>query len=379
MSEFQYYEFRALDRPLTAQDKIYIQSLSSRVRPSRDQAIFTYSYGDFRGQPEDLLDRCFDIMLYMANFGVRRLMLRFPKGALDPKLFAPYCVDGCIAISTTKKSLILDLYLTCEDYYDWIEEENDWLDDLVTLRQEILAGDLRSLYLAWLQTAFAENTYGDIAKQIEPPIPPNLKPSSQYSPALSNFVNFFEIDADLIAVAATASSEIEDTQAPEPIADWIAALPETERNAYLLRVVESDTAIGRELLQHLRQCNGRIPEQPSGCAPGTRRLVDLIELGQQQAEAREREAKAAAKRERKRYLLQEIAPRAQALWQDIPQLVARKQARYYDEAVGYLLDLQALAQEQQELAAFTQRVQALRDRYPTLRGFHDRLKRAKLL
>ncbi|MGB0564634.1 MAG: hypothetical protein ACPGVO_22960 [Spirulinaceae cyanobacterium] len=377
MSEFQYYEFRALDRPLTAQDKTYIQSLSSRVRPTRDQAIFTYSYSDLRGKPEELLDRCFDLMLYVANFGVRRLMLRFPNGSIDPAQFAPYAGAYNLTTQTTQKSIILDINLTCEDYYDWIEEENDWLDGLVELRQEILEGDRRSLYLAWLQTALCED--GDNGEEtIEPPIPPNLQ-LKHYSPTLRNFVEFFKIDADLIEVAATASPELEDRQAPEPLADWIAALPDVERDTYLLRVLESDTAIGRELLQLLRQRNGRIPDAASNCAPGTRRLGELLELSQHKSFAREQAATTAAQQERQRYLMQEIAPRAKTLWQNIPRLIAQKQVRAYDEAVGYLVDLQALAQEQQNLAAFTERVRALRDRHPKLRGFHDRLKRAKLL
>lgn len=53
MSEYQYYEFQALDRPLTASEQAYISSLSSRVQLSATNAIFTYSYGDFRGEPKE--------------------------------------------------------------------------------------------------------------------------------------------------------------------------------------------------------------------------------------------------------------------------------------------------------------------------------------
>ncbi|NEO83981.1 MAG: hypothetical protein F6J87_06940 [Spirulina sp. SIO3F2] len=375
MSEFQYYEFQAIDRPLTAADKTHIQSLLSRVRPTKHRAIFTYSYGDFRSNPIDLLDRCFDIMLYVANFGVRQLMIRFPKDLLDSKQFAPYLVDDLLTTQTTKKSVILKINLVCEAYYDWITEENDWLDGLVELRQDILNGDWRSLYLAWLQTAFSEEAYS-LDEQTEPPIPPNLE--KKYSSALKNFVEFFKIDADLIAAAATESLAVDTKQQPEPLADWIAALPEAERNTYLLRVVQGEAQVGLELLQHLRQLHG-VMQYPQGFTQGIRTLAQLLKLGQQRAKARKDAEKVAAKRKRDRYLSEEIAPNTKTLWQQITQLVARKNVKAYDEAVIHLTDLQALAQREQTVMEFNVRVTELRDRYPTLRGFHDRLKRAKLL
>ena len=44
MSEYQYYEFQALDRPWNAKQLAYIRTLSNRVELTPRQAIFTYSY-----------------------------------------------------------------------------------------------------------------------------------------------------------------------------------------------------------------------------------------------------------------------------------------------------------------------------------------------
>ncbi|MBD2312274.1 hypothetical protein H6G20_11425 [Desertifilum sp. FACHB-1129] len=55
MSEYQYYEFQAIDRPLTANEQAEIRKLSSRVQPTPTQAVFVYNYGDFRGNPEEIL------------------------------------------------------------------------------------------------------------------------------------------------------------------------------------------------------------------------------------------------------------------------------------------------------------------------------------
>jgi len=45
MSEYQYYEFQAIDRHLTQEERAAIGELSSRVKPTATSASFTYSYG----------------------------------------------------------------------------------------------------------------------------------------------------------------------------------------------------------------------------------------------------------------------------------------------------------------------------------------------
>lgn len=50
MSEYQYYEFQAIDRPLTQKEQDEIRKRSSRVQLTPNQAISLYHYGDFRRQ-----------------------------------------------------------------------------------------------------------------------------------------------------------------------------------------------------------------------------------------------------------------------------------------------------------------------------------------
>jgi hypothetical protein len=54
----------AENRPLNSADQTYIRSLSSRVQLTANNAQFTYSYGDFRGKPEDVLERCFENQIW---------------------------------------------------------------------------------------------------------------------------------------------------------------------------------------------------------------------------------------------------------------------------------------------------------------------------
>ncbi len=171
--EYQYYEFQALERHLTKAEQDYVQSLSSRVRPTATRAVFTYSHADFPGRPLSVLEKCFDAMLYMANWGSYQLAFRFPKSAVNIQALKSYCVRGVIEVSTTAKYVILNIEIHEEEGGGWIEENNNWLSALLPLRQTILQGDYRVLYLAWLQAA-AVSAYLEEDAQ-EPPVPPNLQ------------------------------------------------------------------------------------------------------------------------------------------------------------------------------------------------------------
>jgi len=146
VSEYQYYEFQALDRPLDATEKAYIESLSSRVELTSTQAKFVYNYGDFRSNPQELLEKCFDVMLYMASWGSRQLIFRFPKSLVNADVFEPYCLEDRITVSTTKNSVILDININDEEMSHWIDSGEGYLSDMVSLRNDLLQGDLRSLY-----------------------------------------------------------------------------------------------------------------------------------------------------------------------------------------------------------------------------------------
>ena len=57
MSEYQYYEFQTVDRPLTEDEQAEISKLSSRVALTPTQAVLTYQFDDFRGRPEKVLEQ----------------------------------------------------------------------------------------------------------------------------------------------------------------------------------------------------------------------------------------------------------------------------------------------------------------------------------
>ena len=83
MSEYQYYEFQAIDRRLTQPEMRELRALSTRAQITSSRFVNFYNYGDFRGSPERLMEQYFDAFLYLANWGTRLVMIRLPSSLLD--------------------------------------------------------------------------------------------------------------------------------------------------------------------------------------------------------------------------------------------------------------------------------------------------------
>lgn len=83
MSEYQYYEFQAVDWPLTEREMRALRGYSTRADITPTRFVNHYEWGDFKGDPVAWVERYFDAFLYLANWGTRELMLRLPRRVLD--------------------------------------------------------------------------------------------------------------------------------------------------------------------------------------------------------------------------------------------------------------------------------------------------------
>lgn len=248
MSEYQYYKFQALDRPLTDADRAFLHSLSSRVEVTATTAAFTYSYGDFRGQPQQVLERCFDVMLYLANWGTKQLLFRLPRSLVNMADFDAYHFPDIIATTITADAVILEINFE-EEPLGWLEG-SDWLERLAPLRDELLNGDFRLLYLAWLkatQIAIDETE----ENPLEPPVPPNLQ---NLSDAQQAFVELVEVDTAVLRAAAQASELV--PLVPTPLELSVAKLAPTEVHDFLLRIAKGEPHIDRQIRARLKELAG---------------------------------------------------------------------------------------------------------------------------
>ena len=54
MSEYQYYEFLAIDRPLDDGEQAAVRALSTRAMISATSFVNEYHWGEFKGDPREL-------------------------------------------------------------------------------------------------------------------------------------------------------------------------------------------------------------------------------------------------------------------------------------------------------------------------------------
>lgn len=71
MSEYPYYEFQAIDRPLDERAMIALRAITSRAIIPTTSLVNGYHWGDFKGDPDRLMDQYFDAHLYVDNWGTR--------------------------------------------------------------------------------------------------------------------------------------------------------------------------------------------------------------------------------------------------------------------------------------------------------------------
>ncbi len=373
MSEYQYYEFLALDRPLTEKQRAELRSISTRAEITATRFVNEYQWGDLKGDPRTMMERYFDAFLYLANWGTRRLMFRLPSGVLDPKTAGQYCSTDTASLIETGGHLILSLYVDREPDDYW-EEPGGQLAAMVQARSELAAGDLRLLYLAWL-LALQSDEVDD--EDTEPPVPAGL---GNLSASLQALVDFFEVDEDLIAVASASSPPV---QEPEGMAGWIASLPEHEKDALLARVTAGEgTQVQALLSRRFRAGSGSPPAAPARTAAelwqaaGDRKTTqaEAAERRRIEAEARRAAAQAAAYSKH----LDQLATRTEAAWEKAAELIETKRPRDYDLAASLLRDLQALADRQEDSAAFRKRFGELRARHQRKPSLLDRFDQAGL-
>jgi hypothetical protein len=226
------------------------------------------------------------------------------------------------------------------------------------------------LYLAWL-IAIQVDSADDDEDLIEPPVPPNL---GNLSCALGSFVDLFGLDEDLIGAAAE-SSPIEEEES-EPIETWVAALPETERNDFLVRMARGESHVASQLVQRLRQLNQQ-PRSAQSEQP-RRSLADLMAIALMQEKNRKAREQQISRQIRIAQL-EALAPKEATLWQEAFRLIELKQSKAYDQAIEYLIDLRDLSEQQGKLPQFIARIQKMRHDYSSRSGLLSRLQQALLL
>ena len=136
MSEHQRYEFCSIYSPLTIEAREEMSSLSSRADIGTHGASYVYNYGNFRGKPEQLLLKYFDVFFYIANWGTAQLMLKYPKRQIDLRHLKKFSIMDTLSIKECGSNVIVDICINNEDGFGWIEDD-EYLPEILELHNEI--------------------------------------------------------------------------------------------------------------------------------------------------------------------------------------------------------------------------------------------------
>ena len=373
MSEYQYYEFQAIDRPLTKADRQALRDLSTRARITATSFTNTYEWGDFKGDPAELMERWFDLHLYLANWGSRRLMIRVPARFINrDRLDAVLREVECVELWVVDDNLILDVTRDEVEFDDW-DDGSGWLAALTPLRADLLSGDQRLFYLLWLTAVEAEAIDAD-----DPEPMPGLGPMTG---ALEAFANFFGIEPDLVEAAAERSAAAsEDKMSSDVTRQVIEAMPDREKTALLMRLFDGDPHVAAELRAGVRKNLDRGTEAPTSARRTVRELrarADDIRLARERADAekaaeeRRRQTEAAERARQAR--LDAIQRRGDSVWREIEEEIERRNATGYDNAAALLSDLKVLAEQQGTTGVFLRRLLEIRERHARKGRFIERV------
>jgi hypothetical protein len=367
MSEYQYYEFLAIDRPLDRAAQDALRSISSRARITATSFTNHYEWGDLKGDPRKFMERWFDLHLYLANWGTRRLMLRMPARSVNRKDMDRFLrkIDW-VDVWTSGDNLIVDIQRDEEGVDDDWDDGSGRLAALAPLRTDLLSGDLRLFYLLWLTAVQEELIPEDETEPL-----PGLAPLTG---ALEAFADFFGIDPDLVEAAVELGADHKIASKDE-LRKALAAIPEREKVEWLLRVIDGESYAGAELRARLRG---------KSRAPATQRTAGRLRMRAQEIrEARERadaerrqaerRREAAQAEKARRVRLKALKQRGASVWREIEGGIEHRNPAGYDQAISLLSDLQALAVEEGSQDDFNNRVGSIRARHEKKGKFIERL------
>jgi hypothetical protein len=146
MSEYQYYEFCQLGKPLSQEARKEMSSLSSRAQVGTHGASYVYNFGDFRGNPKKLLLKYFDVFLYISNFGILRLIFKYSTEAVNLTALKLYCLKNVIECEQVDENVVLTVELNNEEGLGWTEGEG-LLSEFLPFYDEIKKGNYHFLEL----------------------------------------------------------------------------------------------------------------------------------------------------------------------------------------------------------------------------------------
>src|SRR5439155_17455379 len=184
-------------------------------------------------------------------WGAPQLAFRFPHEILPADLIDGYDLEDFVTFTRYKDYDILDIHFgEIQGPDEWTEYE---LGSLIPIRDELMEGDLRALYIVWLAAQIMIEGYDEEENENEeegweisvPPVPPGFGTltAAQYSLA-----ELLQVPQELL-VAAARHRKATALSTGDDFAAWVELLSPDRRKDYLVRLAHNEPGLSRLLVR----------------------------------------------------------------------------------------------------------------------------------
>jgi hypothetical protein len=371
MSEYLYYEFKILERTLSTQEMKELRAISSRAEITPHSFVNSYCWGDLKADATTLMKKYFDAHLYYSCWCYNKLMLRIPGNILKRELISPYESD-CLEVIYTDNDLILIFASPNNDngdYNEFLEEDKSYLDldTLLPLREELMRGDLRSLYLSWLATFSLED---DLDSYKEPPAPPGLKELSYSHQELAKLLR---LDHDLIAAAAEGSFSASTSLTSSALESSLKTLSKEQLISHLSQLLTTGLNDGPKLLPYILQLREKLTPTALHTSKTKPRSAKVLLEAAKKIETQRLEEQSKAKIAKRQTYLKSLSGKETAMWKEAEKLAEESKASSYDQVAVILTNLRDLAHASKQNLEFWRLFTAFKQSYSRKSALQRRL------
>jgi hypothetical protein len=249
----------------------------------------------------------------------------------------PYLLD----IKATRTHWIVTWRLEESENYDrfGMEDGRGWMARLAPIRDELLRGDIRSLYIGWLSAVSGERMDDE---EMEPLVVNGLGSLTTAQQALAEFL---EVDPDLLAGAGMGSTADSGEEISRQEMDqWIDALPRDEVNSVLQQLMDgkglqAERSIKNRFAAWRRGLNTDRAEASQRTVGELRQNADKARQIRLEKQKRDRKQREVQRREKRKAHLENLSHDFPKAWASVREPVERGSGRGYDEACRILVDI----------------------------------------
>ena len=219
-----------------------------------------------------------------------------------------------------------------------IEDGRGWMARLAPVRDELLRGDMRSLYIGWLAAVTGEMMDDDME-----PLP--VDGLGSLTAAQQALAEFLEVDKDLLVGAGLGNSASQDEgPSQQEMDEWLHGLHQDEVTKTLKQLLagkgqQAERTLKNRFAAWRRGFRGDRIEAPRRTIGELRRNADAAENIRIEKEKREQKRRQIKRRKERETYLKNLSRDFPKAWKSVQQAVERGSGLAYDKACCALVDL----------------------------------------